>query len=304
MVSFLGERLDCVPETANRKDPYAVSVQQPESRQTIVGHLPRKISAACSMFVRKGGTITCTISGERRYSGDLPQGGLEVPCYLSFVGSPTLIEKLTKALTVALPSGNCRVGDPPERKKQKIDITKPSESEEWLYLESCHLKLNIEDKLAIERQERLNDKHMNFAQALLQSQYPDVEGLCCTLLQHRLKLDCSSKTSVQILHVHGNHWITVSNVNCPSGEVQVYDSIYSSLNKDVEDLIQRLFDGKVVNVTVASGQKQQGTQDCGLFAIATATSLLSSKANTLFQQSQMRPHLITCYENFLLTPFP
>ena len=231
---FLGERLDCVPETANRKDPYAVSVQQ---SQTIVGHLPRKISAACSMFVRKGGTMTCTISGERRYSGDLPQGGLEVPCYLSFIGSPTLIEKLTKALTVALPSGNHHVGDPPERKKQNIDITKLGESEQWLYLESCYLKLNIEDKIAIERQEKLNDKHMNFAQALLQCQYPDVEGLRCTLLQDRLKLDCSSKTSVQILHVHGNHWITVSNVNCPSGEVQVYDSIYSSLNKDVEDLI-------------------------------------------------------------------
>ena len=111
---------------------------------------------------------------------------------------------------------------------------------------------------------------------------PDVEGLHCTLSQDRLKLDCSSETSVQILHVHGNHWITVSNINCPSSEVQVYDSIYSSINKDVENLIQRLFDGKVVNVTVASGQKQQGSQDCCLFTIATATPLLSSKANTFF----------------------
>ena len=97
------------------------------------------------MLVRKGGTITCTISGERRYSGDLPQGGLKVPCYLLFVGSHTLIEKLTKALSV-LPSGDRLVSDPPEKKKQRIEITSgPNEKKEWLYLESYNLKLDIED---------------------------------------------------------------------------------------------------------------------------------------------------------------
>ena len=29
---------------------------------------------------------------------------------------------------------------------------------------------------------------------------------------------------VQIIHVNGNHWVTVSNVTAPNREVQIYDS--------------------------------------------------------------------------------
>ena len=50
-----------------------------------VGHIPRKISSICSIFIRHGGTICCKVDGHRRYSRDLPQGGLEVPCILTFV---------------------------------------------------------------------------------------------------------------------------------------------------------------------------------------------------------------------------
>ena len=53
---------------------------------TLVGHLPKKISLICSIFLRSGGTITCEVSGGRRYSSDLVQGGLEMPCWLIFRG--------------------------------------------------------------------------------------------------------------------------------------------------------------------------------------------------------------------------
>ena len=39
-----------------QSDPYAVAVTKSES-STIVGHVPRKISAICSLFLRKGGSI-------------------------------------------------------------------------------------------------------------------------------------------------------------------------------------------------------------------------------------------------------
>ena len=48
-----------------------------------VGHLPRKISRLCSMFVEQGGDITCVVMGNRRYSSDL---GLEISCTLIFYG--------------------------------------------------------------------------------------------------------------------------------------------------------------------------------------------------------------------------
>ena len=31
----------------------------------IVGHVPRRISALCSVFIRRGGTIRCIVNGNR-----------------------------------------------------------------------------------------------------------------------------------------------------------------------------------------------------------------------------------------------
>ena len=47
---------------------------------TIIRHLPRKVSWVCSLFLPRRGTIECTVTGRRKYSADLAQGGLEVPC--------------------------------------------------------------------------------------------------------------------------------------------------------------------------------------------------------------------------------
>ena len=36
----------------------------------------------CSLFITRGGAITCVVNGAQRYSLDLLQGGLKVPCKL------------------------------------------------------------------------------------------------------------------------------------------------------------------------------------------------------------------------------
>ena len=51
---------------------------------TIVGHIPFEISSICSIFIRRGRSIVSNITGSRRYSSDLEQGGLEIPCTLVF----------------------------------------------------------------------------------------------------------------------------------------------------------------------------------------------------------------------------
>ena len=61
---------------------------------TLVSHIPRKISQICSLFLAMGGAITCTPIGGRRYSSDLPQEGLEIPCELVFTGKSKEIEKV------------------------------------------------------------------------------------------------------------------------------------------------------------------------------------------------------------------
>ena len=52
-----------------------------------VGHVPRKISAICLIFIRRADSVACFINGSHRYSSDLPQGGLEIPCILKFIVS-------------------------------------------------------------------------------------------------------------------------------------------------------------------------------------------------------------------------
>ena len=75
------------------KDRYAVAVIKDG---VIIGHLPRKVSRVCSLFLRRGGSIQCTVVGRRRYSSDLPQGGLEIPCCLIFTAMPKEMQKLKK----------------------------------------------------------------------------------------------------------------------------------------------------------------------------------------------------------------
>ena len=77
-------------EFGNVVDRYAVTVMK--------DHLPKKISRMCSMFIQEGGEILCTVIGNRRYSSDLVQGGLEIPCTLLFRGEEKYIQKLKKLI--------------------------------------------------------------------------------------------------------------------------------------------------------------------------------------------------------------
>ena len=83
-----GEILNCFRETGNAFVPFAVRVKKDAEE---VGHVPKKISAICLLFLRNSGTIHCEVTG-RRYSRSIPQGGLEIPCRLVFEGSKKYVD--------------------------------------------------------------------------------------------------------------------------------------------------------------------------------------------------------------------
>ena len=91
----IGESLCCIREPTNTIDRYAVAVIR---SGLVVGHLPKKISRVCSLFLMRGGTIYCIVTNTRRYSADLPQGGLEIPCTLHFEGKKKEINSLKRHL--------------------------------------------------------------------------------------------------------------------------------------------------------------------------------------------------------------
>ena len=67
-----GERISCQMEDSNAFGPYNVAIRKSAN---VIGHIPGKISAACSLFVQKGGTLTCIANYQF-----LPQGGLQILC--------------------------------------------------------------------------------------------------------------------------------------------------------------------------------------------------------------------------------
>ena len=51
------ETFDCVRETGNRFDPFAVAVISEDGE--IIGHVPKLVSVTASLFLRYSGSIKC-----------------------------------------------------------------------------------------------------------------------------------------------------------------------------------------------------------------------------------------------------
>jgi len=156
----------------------------------------------------------------------------------------------------------------------------------------------------------LDDEHISAAQDLLQQQHPNVSGLQSSTLQYTRTFDVhKDKPFVQCLHENRNHWITVSTVGCSTGVVQVYDSsqhlkLSTSLKCIIADMLQSSNDSIVVQYIKM--QEQFGASDCGLFAIATATTICYGQDVCMleFDQSVMRKHLLQCFQSGAMLPFP
>jgi len=72
--AVIDEEFLCKREDGNRFDPFAVAVCNDD---IVIGHVPRKISSVCLLYIRQGGEIHCRMTGSRRFSADLKQGGLK-----------------------------------------------------------------------------------------------------------------------------------------------------------------------------------------------------------------------------------
>ena len=54
------------------------------------------------VFLRRSGRIWCEVIGNRRYSHDLPQGGLVIPCMIYWKGQQKDVSKVEKLIKFAL----------------------------------------------------------------------------------------------------------------------------------------------------------------------------------------------------------
>ena len=66
----------------------------------------KSLPCICYVFLGKhNSSISCKITGSGRYSHDLPQGGMEVPCILTFEGQNDFIRRLYRKMLTKLKIG-------------------------------------------------------------------------------------------------------------------------------------------------------------------------------------------------------
>lgn len=306
----INEALTCAREDSNPHDRYAVAVYK-DTR--VVGHVARKISTMAYLFLRKGGAISCVVTGTRRYSHDLPQGGMEIPCLLKFRGNNNILQKIKQLLQRDKDediNAEVPVKEPPAKIfKPELSSTSSktifhTNGDIWV---RCHRGvLSNSDKGILQNGDELSDKHIQFAQKLIKEQFPHISELCSTFLQDR----CYnfSQNSVQIIHcIQRHHWIAASNIGCLCNSVNVYDSLFNDLDAATYRLINNMFGGNdECKISMRKVQVQAGINDCGVFAIAFITSLVHGEqpCDVLYQQEDLRHHLIDCFEKLIMTPFP
>jgi len=97
--------------------------------------------------------------------------------------------------------------------------------------------------------------------------------------------------------------------------VKVYDSLYSHSSEYVDLQVQLDYlysasaatgDDGHVQFRVRQPQRQRGSEDAALFAVANTLALATGQEpeQMLLDQTKMRQHLISCLQQQFISPFP
>ena len=88
------ENLECRHEEKNEEDEFAIGVYQNDSqKETLVGHMPRKISKFVDKFLSfPNSKFSCKAKGKRLNKGT--GYGLEIPVIYTFNGHEKAIERI------------------------------------------------------------------------------------------------------------------------------------------------------------------------------------------------------------------
>ena len=128
--------------------------------------------------------------------------------------------------------------------------------------------------------------------------------MCDPVLPHHSK----KRDYVQILHVDGNHWVTISDIGQEPDTILLFDSLHSGPSPSMIQTIAQFHkpDGPQVQVKVMNVGQQKNSYDCGAYAIAFSTSLLNGDDPTQLTYLGVRGHLVSVLkvQSVCVDPFP
>ena len=219
-------------------------------------------------------------------------------------------QKLSSQTEVHRNTMDCKSGETQNEAIEIDDKTDDNDMDFWVRNEMVSLKNDC--KIQINSGEMLDDRVILAAQNMLKNQYPNINGFQPTILsQADITFETCRDNMIQILFKGSSqcgHWLTISTVNLKPGYVNVFDSLNLNLDIEVKNQICAILKQESTYVTAnrVPIQQQQGSADCGLFAIATAVALCNGYEpnKILFRQDKLRGHLIKCIENGSFTMFP
>lgn len=140
----------------------------------------------------------------------------------------------------------------------------------------------------------------------MKTKFPKINGLHLTLLQDKSHKD-PTVNAIHIFHTGGDHWICATTINASGKRVLIYNFGYTKWDETALCLIKKQFRCSPSNIIVLKGvQKQQGGKECGLYAIANATSIAFGRdpLELSYNEVAMRKHLVEYFSCQDLKPFP
>ena len=193
-------------------------------------------------------------------------------------------------------------------KNDDIEYLKSTKSENRRITQP-NFKLEKDDEAIISGNHMLTDKHIKISQNLLKQQFPHINGLMSTTLGPIGQFEVMHNHEfVPILHTGQTHWICITNIGCSSGTVKVYDSLYRTLTPltkmQIADLLYWQKDK--IDVIIQPVMQQTNAVDCGVYAIAYATSLClgDDPCYLKLNRRNIRQHLWQCILAEKMTSFP
>ena len=112
---------------------------------------------------------------------------------------------------------------------------------------------------------------------------------------------------LQVLHTGADHWVTIEIFS--EKEVRVYDSVFLKQTYHTLKQIASIVKSRShkIQILLEKVQCQKNAVDCGIYAVAFLTDLchrLDPASCQYASSKELRQHLIECFEEGRMSPFP
>jgi len=174
----------------------------------------------------------------------------------------------------------------------------------------CSTALTAEEIRTVASGKLLCDNITTAAMELVEKLNPALKTYPASLCAIPEQIEPNLIGTVQVHHNGAKHWVASSSLD---GEIRVYDSLNIAPTRNlIIQLAARYSPGsntpsmsRVIK-QMRMAQRQQGSRDCGLFAIAYVVDLAQGvdPAQVKYDQPSMRRHLLKCFAQRVITPFP